>query len=189
VRYDDRKSWKTIDSATLSAASKYKFKDKVGSVRERKYRVVKQPGPNRAAGHSTPLKVTVFGWRALTSLDPVFNTGFQPVESVGINGTAYPDSLMTGVSPQPPWHIDYNLNRDCKLLEARYGVADSSTTNGTASLSLLADAVPKYAGSFALTQSEAVTTDLTNVFRITINAAVANGGIAAVASPRVLCSF
>jgi hypothetical protein len=49
--------------------------------------------------------------------------------------------------------------------------------------------VPKYAGSFALTQSEAVTTDLTNVFRITINAAVANGGIAAVASPRVLCSF
>ena len=52
VRYQDQKRWKTIDSATLSAASKYKFKDKVTSVRERKYRVVKPAGPNRAAGHS-----------------------------------------------------------------------------------------------------------------------------------------
>ena len=34
----------------LCCASKVKFKDKVGSVRERKYRVVKPAGPNRAAG-------------------------------------------------------------------------------------------------------------------------------------------
>lgn len=191
VRYEDRNEWKTIDSARLNSASKYKFKDKVGSVRMRKYRVVKTAGANRSAGHSPALKVTVFGWRTLTSLSPVLAASMYETAQVTVSGTDYPDSIISAnnVPPPGPNHIDYNLNRDCKRLDARYGISDASPGTGTASLALLADNVSKYTGTFGLTQSQLIATDVTGVFRITVNSTVTNGGIAVVASPRVLCSF
>jgi uncharacterized protein YdeI (BOF family) len=71
VRYEDQKAWKTIDHAALRSDGTFKFKDKAGSVRVRKYRVVKPAGSTRGAGHSSSLKVTVFGWRTLESLQPL----------------------------------------------------------------------------------------------------------------------
>lgn len=191
LRYAGQKKWKTVDHTRLSRASKFKFKDKVTSVRERKYRVVKPAGPNRGAGHSPALEVTVFGWRTLDSLDPAQASGFYEAGSVSINGASYPNSLQTFTFPPPagPTHIDYNLNRDCKAFEGRFGVSDSSSASGSATLSLVADGADKFTGTFALTQSQSVSTDVTGVFRITVNATLADGGVAAVASPRVLCSF
>jgi NPCBM/NEW2 domain-containing protein len=191
VRYQDQKRWKTLDHGRLNGSGKVTFKDKVGSVRERRYRVVKPAGAGHGAGQGTTPKVTVFGWRTLTSLNPVFAVGMFETSQVTVGGTSYPDSVASSssVTPPGPNHIDYNLNRDCKSLEARYGLSDSSPSTGTASLTLLADDVSKYTGTFGLTQSALVTTDITNVFRITVNSTVTNGGIAVVASPRVLCSF
>ena len=63
MRYADQKRWKNVATDTLSARSKFKFEDKVSSVRERKYRVVKPAGPDRRPGTASPCKVTVFGWR------------------------------------------------------------------------------------------------------------------------------
>jgi hypothetical protein len=191
VKYEDRKSWKTIDQGRLSGASKVTFKDKVGSVRQRLYRVVKPAGDNRGAGQGTTQKVTVFGWRTLASLNPALASGMFETGTVAVGGTSYPDSIASynSVTPPGPNHIDYNLNRDCKSLEARYGLSDNSPGTGTATLALVADNVGKYTGTFGLTQSALVTTDVTNVFRITVNSTVTNGGIAVVASPRVLCSF
>ena len=54
MQYDDQKKWKTIDHRRLNGAGKFKFKDKVSSVRERKYRVVKPAGPNRARRAAAP---------------------------------------------------------------------------------------------------------------------------------------
>jgi hypothetical protein len=191
VRYQDQKRWKTIGHGRLNGKSKVTFKDKVGSVRERRYRVVKPAGDNRGAGQGSTPKVTVFGWRTLTSLDTVFAVGMFETAQVTLGGTSYPDSITSfnNVPPPGPNHIDYNLNRDCKTLEARYGLSDSSPSTSTASLSLVADNVATFSGSYGLTQSQLVTTDVTNVFRITVNSTVTGGGIAAVGSPRVLCSF
>jgi hypothetical protein len=192
LRYADQKKWKTVDSTTLTAASKYKFKDKVTSVRTRKYRVVKPAGPNRAAGHSKSLKVTVFGWRDLTSLNPATYSGFAEYETgVKMNGVDYQHSLRsyTPYPPGSPNTIDYNLNRDCKTFRGVVGLDDSSQALGTAQVTLSTDGTMRFTGAFALTQAAPVTFAVTNAFRLTVGAALANGGVAAVGTPQVLCSF
>jgi hypothetical protein len=192
LRYADQKAWKTIDSATLSSASKFKFKDKVTTVRTRKYRVVKPAGANRSAGHSGALKVTVFGWRELTSLRPATFSGFGEYETgVKMNGVAYPDSLRS-YTPYPagsPNSIDYNLDRACKSFKGVVGLDDSSQAGGSAQVSLSTDGTTRYTGTFSLTQSAPVAFDVTHVFRLTVGAVPSGGGAAAVGTPQVLCSF
>jgi len=191
VRYEDRKTWKTIGSTTLSAAGKFRFKDKLGSVRVRKYRVVKTASPGHAGGHSKSLKVTVFGWRDLTSLSPANYSGFTEVDNgVKMNGVAYPDSLRsyTAYPGGSPSTIAYNLNRDCKSFKGVAGLVDSSPQNGSATISMSTDGTVRYTGVFALTQAAPVAFDVTNVFRLTVSATL-TGGTVAVGTPQVLCSF
>ncbi|HEX5088862.1 MAG TPA: NPCBM/NEW2 domain-containing protein [Nocardioides sp.] len=193
LRYADQKKWTNVATDTLSGSGKFTFKDKVSSVRERKYRVVKAASAGHAAGHSKSLKVTVFGWRELTSLNPATASGFGEWDTgVKMNGVAYPNSLRTF----PPFpgsgsgnSIDYNLNRACKSFRGVAGLDDSSAVAGTATVSMATDGTARYSGSFALTQSAPVTFDVTKVFRLSITASLANGGTAAVGTPQVLCSF
>jgi hypothetical protein len=191
LRYADQKKWKNVASDKLSGQSRFKFKDKVSSVRERKYRVVKTASAGHAAGHSKSLKVTVFGWRDLTSLNPATSNGFgEYATGVKMNGVAYPDSLRS-YTPYPPGSgnsIDYNLDRDCKTFRGVAGLDDTSPATGTATIQISTDGTPRYSGSFALTQSAPVTFDVTKVFRLTVSATVSNGN-AAVGTPQVLCSF
>jgi hypothetical protein len=191
LRYADQKKWKNVASDTLSGAGKFKFKDKVSSVRERKYRVVKTASGGHAAGHSKSLKVTVFGWRDLTSLHPATATGFgEYATGVKINGVEYPNSLRS-YTPYPPGSgnsIDYNLNHDCKSFRGTAGLDDSSLASGSATIQLSTDGTVRYTGSFALTQSAPVAFDITKVFRLTVSA-TPNNGNADLGSPQVLCSF
>ena len=184
VRYQGRHHWKTIDSGRLNSASKYRFKDKVGSVRTRKYRVVMVAGANRSAGHSPAVKVTVFGWRNLTSLDPVIGQNLYESGKATINGVPYESSITGGTG-----RLDYNLVRDCKRLDAVYGLSDSSEAAGSTTLALTADGVLRHAGAYALTQAQHVVTDVTGVFRVTFSASATAGGVAAIGTPKVLCSF
>ncbi len=189
VKYQDQKAWRTIDRGRLSGAGKVTFKDKVSSVRTRTYRVVKATDSRARGGSGETDKVEVFGWRTLTSLDYVSASYLYPGSSVMINGNAYPDSLagVSGSTTQPG-SVSYNLNRDCKQLDAVYGISDSSAGNGSATLTVTADGVVKHTAPYALTQAQRVVTDVTGVFRLTISDTPI-GGIPAVGSPKVLCSF
>ena len=188
LKYDDQKKWKTIDHGRLDGRGKVTFKDKVSSLRVRKYRVVKPADAKAGAGRGDTAKVTVYGWRTLTSLQPVISQGLFEWGNVAINGTSYPDSILrSGASPAG--QIDYNLNHDCKQLDAVYGLADSSPSGSSTTLALTADGAPKHSGTYALTQAQRVVTDITGVFRISFTSASLGGGLAAVGTPKVLCSF
>jgi hypothetical protein len=186
VKYDGRKGWKTIGHDRLNGAGKFRFTDKVGSVRERRYRVVKPAGGHRAAGQAKTDKVTVFGWRDLTSLAPATTPSMYEMDAV-INGVAYPRSLRGTTAASSS--VDYNLNRDCTAFRGTAGLDDSSPSTGSAVVSVTADGVQKYSGTFALAQSAPVSLDTAGVFRLTVSAAATNGGLGAVGTPQVLCSF
>ena len=192
LRYADQNTWKTVDHARLDSRGKVTFKDKVTSVRTRTYRVLKPADAKRGAGHAKTSEVVVYGWRNLTSIQPVSTPGFLAL-GVNMNGVSYPDSLTTyslPTPPSPPTHTaEYNLNRDCKAFRGVAGLDDRSSASGTAQVQLSTDGAGRYTGAFALTQSAAVAFDLTGVFRLTVSATVANGGIAALGTPQVLCSF
>jgi hypothetical protein len=191
LRYLDQKKWKVVASTRLSAEGKFKFKDKVSSVRTRKYRVVKAAAPGRGAGHSKQLTVTVFGWRDLTSIHPATSNGFVNAGTVAMNGVSYPSSLRSynTFPPGTPSSIDYNLNRDCKAFRGTAGLDDTSQAGGNTTITVLSDSTLKFAGAFTLTQSAPVAFDVTNVFRLSVGASMANGGVAALGTPQVLCSF
>ena len=191
VKYEDRKSWKTIDHGRLNGAGKVTFKDKVGSVRERRYRVVKPAGPGRGAGQGTTPKVTVFGWRDLTSLEPATVTNMSETQFVDINGVRYPNSLRSYYfGPQSPTvSIEYNLNRDCKSFRGTIGLDDHSPTGSSAVLAFATDGTARWSGTFGLAQSAPVAFDVTHVFRLTIGAVNSGNAVGAVGTPQVLCSF
>jgi hypothetical protein len=186
VKYDGRKGWKTIGHDRLNGAGKFRFEDKVDSVRERRDRVVKPAGGHRAARQAKTEKVTVFGWRDLTSLTPATTPSMYEMDAV-INGVAYPRSLRATAAASSS--VDYNLNRDCTAFRGTAGLDDSSPSNGSAVVAVTADGVQKYSGAFALAQSAPVAFDATGVFRLTVSSAATNGGLGAVGTPQVLCSF
>ena len=186
VRYAGQK-WKTVDRTELTRSSRYKFKDEVGTVRERTYRVVKPADRRRAAGQARTEKVTVFGWRSLTSIAPVLRQNVATAPAT-INAVVYADSLRAS-GAAATGQLDVNLNRDCKQLDAVFGIEDSSPAASTASLSLVADGVTRHTGTYTLTQGQRVVTDLTGVFRLTVSTSQTGGGVAAVGDPEVLCSF
>ena len=193
---DDDK-WRNFDTDVLNNKGKFKFKDKIDTVRFRQYRVVKAAEGGRRAGKSNLVGVTVYGWRDLTSLAPVAATGTGETSSVKINGTDYAQSIQ-GNNWGNAGSIAYNIDRKCKRFSGRVGLSDSSDITATGAITLKADTTPFYSNSFGLTQSAPVTRDVTNVFRITVDWTSSNtegtpedqsGAIIAVGSPRLLCSF
>ncbi len=186
VHYVDGRKWKTLDSTTLSNHSKYKFEDKALRVSQRVYRVVKPSSANHAAAHSPKIKVTVYGWRDLTTLSPANVFGFHSPVVVTMNGVAYRHSLRSFSSysyppwppPYPPSTIDYDLNRACKAFRGVVGLDDSSPGDGTAQVSLLADGATRYSGGFGLIQSQSapVEFDVAGVFSLTVSALNFTGG-------------
>jgi len=190
LKYDDQKKWKTIDTGTLNNRGKVTFKDKISSVRTRKYRVLKPGDARIGTGHGDTEKVVVFGWRDLISLKAATASSFGSTSSASMNGVAYPNSLRTFTFTSPAnASIEFNLNRDCKAFRGTAGLEDGSTSNGTGSVTMATDGTQRYTGAFTLAQSAPVAFDVTKVFRLSITATAADGGIAAVGTPQVLCSF
>ena len=186
VRYADQKQWKTIGHATIRSNGTFSVKDEAGSVRARKYRVVKPAGQGRGAGRSHPMKVTVFGWRTLDSLQPLGGNTIAEGGSATINGQTYASSLK---GPLNAGRIEYNLNRDCLQLDAVYGIDDSSQLGASAVLSVFGDGVQKHSAAYGLTQAQQLTVDLSDVFRLAVTSTQTGGAVPAVGTPKVLCSF
>jgi hypothetical protein len=192
LKYDDQEKWKTIDHGRLNAKGKVTFKDKASSPRVRKYRVVKPADGKASAGRGATEKVFVFGWRDLTSIPAATASNMYKIDSLKMNGVAYPRSIRSSIGYPPPGNtgsIDYNLNRGCKAFRGTVGLDDTSPASATATIQLSADGAQRYSGSFALTQSAGVAFDVTKVFRLTIATATTGNGFAAMGTPQVLCSF
>ena len=148
--------------------------------------MVKPAGPNHGVGRATTTKVKAFGWRNLDSLTPVTSAGLYEAGTATMNAVAYPRSLKGTIAAG---QIDYNLNRDCKALDAVYGIDDASPLGSSVSLTVVTDGLVKHSGAYTLTQSQRVVTDMTGVFRLTIGQTQNGNGIPAVGTPKVLCSF
>jgi len=195
-RYGTTGKWTKADTDTLNGKGKFKFTEKVDSVRFRQYRVLKPADDKAKSGKSKQLGVTVFGWRALTSLDPVSVTATSEVGSVGINGNTYEQSIVA--NPVNSGSIAYNVTRGCKSFQGHAGLKDTSPLTATGDIKILTDTTQAYANSFGVTQSAPVSLDLTGVFRITVEWTSHNtagteedqsGALVALGTPRVLCSF
>lgn len=196
-RYGTTGEWKKAGKDTLNSNGGFTFKEKVGSVRFRQYRVLAPADGTIKSGKSKLMAVTVYGWRDLTSLSPVTAVGTGESGSVSINGTQYEQSVV-GTNVMDEGTIAYNVNRACKRFEGRMGLSDSSALTATGEIKLLGDTTNLYTNSFGLTQSAPLSLDLTGVFRITLDWTSSNtegtpenqsGAIIAVGSPRLLCSF
>ncbi len=87
------------------------------------------------------------------------------------------------------YSVDYNLNRKCTLIEAPLRrlrqLAGGQQRDARRSRSTGCRSTP---ARYGLTQSAVNVTDVTGAFRVTLGATT-GGATAAVASPRVLCSF
>lgn len=193
----DGKGWKLVGKAVINKKGKFKYTDEIDTVRSRQYRVVKNPDENRAEGTSPTIAVTVYGWRFLTSLSPVSGGGTYETSSVDINAKAYGNSIV-GYAYYNSGSIAYNLGRQCKALETRVGLSDTSAITATGNIVLTADTTEIYDNSFELTESAPLTRDVTDVFRLTMNWTSSNtaatppdtsGAVVALGSPRLLCSF
>ena len=135
-RYGTKGEWKKTDTDTLNSKGKFKFRDKVGSVRFRQYRVLKPADGSTKAGKSNKLGVTVFGWRDLTSLNPVSSVGTGETGSVTINATAYAQSIV-GNKFGNSGSIAYNINRGCKRFEGQAGLSDGSALTASGAITVL----------------------------------------------------
>jgi hypothetical protein len=196
-RYEGDEKWKLVAKDVLNKNSKFKFIEVVDSVRVRQYRVVKPRQGARTAGASDPVTVTVFGWRDLVSLSPLFVTGTGETSNVKINGTDYPQSIQ-GNNWGNAGSISYNIDRKCKRFETRIGLSDLSESSATGQITLKSDSSSFYSNTFGLTQSAVIARDVTGVFRLTFDWTSSNtegteldqsGAIIAIGSPRLLCSF
>jgi hypothetical protein len=196
-RYGTSGKWKKADTDTLNGKGRFKFTEKVDSVRFRQYRVTKKADGRVKSGRSKKLGVTVYGWRALTSLSPVAANGTGETGSVTINATAYEQSIV-GNGWGNTGSIAYNINRGCKRFVGRVGLSDSSAVTATGDIRLSGDTTLLFQNSFGLTQSAAVGVDLIGVFRLTVDWTSSNtagtpenqsGAVIAVGTPRLLCSF
>jgi hypothetical protein len=195
-RYGTSGKWKKADTDTLNGKGKFKFSEKVDSVRFRQYRVLKPADDQARSGKSQKLSVTVFGWRNLTSLEPVTASGTSETGSVGINGSPYEQSVVGSLANSGS--IAYNVTRACKTFQGHVGLKDTSALTATGDIRILTDTTQAFGNTFGLTQSSPVTLDLTGVFRITVDWTSHNtagteedqsGAIIAVGTPRILCSF
>lgn len=191
VRYPG-KAWKrTALTARLNAKGRFRIADRISSTASRSYRVAMPAAGGRKAGRSGALPVVVYSWRNLNSLTPVRWEQVSNVRELRMNGVSYLESLVSREGAEGG--VDYNLTRRCRQLQTRVGLADRSETGATGTAFLTADGVQRYTKSFALTQSEAVTLPLTNVFRLSFDWTSAKtpedptGAYVALGNPRILC--
>ncbi|MBA2952519.1 hypothetical protein GON03_21085 [Nocardioides sp. MAH-18] len=194
------KKW--VDEARLRTTSKgtFRYRDRPHVAGVRTYRVVVPAAGGVSRGTSVPVTITVYKWQSLTKVQPRKNLNTWSESGGSINGVPY-EPVIQGNPTNPTvteGFSDWNLNRQCLSLRATVGNGDASETNAVATITLSGDATNLYTRSFGLTESEARTFDLTDVFRLTFSWTASNpaggptapgGAQAMLAEPEVLCAF
>ncbi|GAA4099797.1 hypothetical protein ACFFOS_09245 [Nocardioides kongjuensis] len=186
-------AWKSQATVAVRADGSFKVKDKTTTAVVRKYRVVSATGPRKKSAKVT---VGVYDWQDLTKLKARTSMGWGPQKTVQVNGTAYgPAFASYNWGPTAPL-IDFNVNRSCISLRARFGLSDNSDATARATISVVSDGTAVYSKSFGLTESELVTVPLSSPFRVGITSTVENPGnvtpvpnaIAVAADPEIYCT-
>jgi len=196
-RLGDSKKWSTEAKLKVSKKGTFTYTDKPKTPGVRYYRVVAPKVGKVKAGTSKPVKVTVMAWRSLVKMQ--FRQADATTGTYGakIAGKQYEPAIV-GVSGFAHGYADWNLDATCTTLRVRIGTGDVSDTNATSHI-VLADAIKGetlFAKSFALTQSEAATFDITGVFRLSLtwtshvtgSAEPQAGAQPVLAQPELLCS-
>jgi hypothetical protein len=196
-RLGDSRKW--TDEARLKVGRKgtYHYTDKPHAAGVRHYRVVAPKAGRIAAGRSKAVKVTVYRWQSLSKVD-IRSQGWTYLDSsLSINAKEYGPAFV-GANYNSVGSVDWNLERACLRLKARFGNSDESDDLATATVSLIADGETSYTKTFALAQSEERSIDITGVFRLGFHWTSANpdgpvqdqsGASAVFAEPVVLCAF
>jgi len=196
-RIGDSKKWSTEAKLKVSKKGTFTYSDKPKTVGIRYYRVVAPKVGKVKAGKSKPVKVTVMAWRSLVK------TQFRQTEATTgtygakIAGKLYEPAIV-GVAGFAQGYGDWNLDSTCTTLRMRIGTGDVGDTNATSHI-VLADALKGttlFDKSFALTQSEPATFDITGVFRLSFtwtsnvagSAAPQAGAQPVLAQPELLCA-
>jgi hypothetical protein len=187
-RVGNKKTWKATGTAKIKTDGTYLLKDDPSTPGSRAYRVLKPASDGIGKGFSTTLDVEVYAWGKLTSRTGVS----QNVISTGVTvGTEYfSRSLATQVSGTAA-SVEYTLGRKCLELRATYALTDQSPSGSGGAISVSGDgavlaAHPLSIGTIVADES----LDLTNVFRLKfdLTTSATPAGIAAVATPEVLCT-
>jgi hypothetical protein len=195
VRYAGGTWQRTALTDRLDRHGRFAISDRIATGRTRAYRVVKPAGDGRRAGRSEPVRVTVYSWRDLSSFPSVTRQDTWDGRAVKINAVAYPGSVVADPRAASG-SIAYNLERRCRQLETRVGVADTSAETATGRASLKLDGTERFTGSYTLTRSSTLALALDDVFRLTFDWTSTNsagtpedqsGAHVALGSPRVLC--
>jgi hypothetical protein len=147
--------WRNQRNAVVHRDGSYRTYDIPTANKVRRYRVVMPATHHRTRGVSPSVRVVVYQWQDLTSLDGINENGIQELPSVAIGGTSYPASLraVTLVDPAGATSIEYNLDGKCLRFRGRFGLADASQAGGSASVSAEADGTPWFSGTFGLGES------------------------------------
>jgi hypothetical protein len=130
-REKGRRGWKVLATKRLDAQSSYTFTDELGSLRRRKYRVVRVADGLHPAARSFPLEVDVFVWQPMLT-----DLGNFVHEDATMAGRLYPDSYTTTMGQKNPFGgiprpgADHSAR--CIELDTTVGLDDSSPAGSTA---------------------------------------------------------
>ncbi|MDP3891215.1 hypothetical protein [Nocardioides sp.] len=189
------KPWKVEAKKKTNRKGGYKFTDKPGSMKPREYRVVKPASGKLKKGTSPRISVTIYRWQDLTKLKVRQAMSTWRVPKTSINAVEYGPAL-NGNRYAASGFIDYNLERQCLRVKARFGQSDDADATAVASIDVIADGVSLFTGDFALTQSVPRTLPLNKAFRLGFHWTSTNpedpedkGSVPTIAAPQVLCSF
>ncbi len=189
TRWVDEKTLRTKTGGT------YSYRDNPATEGKRRYRVVVPRTAQHPQGVSPSVPLTIFRWQPLNELAVRSKSYTGSTSSVSINGVDYGPSFV-GLTYGVEGFVDWNLDKRCTSLTARVGNGDGSDDLAQAAVQLVADGINSYAGTFALTQSQVRTVDLTGVFRLAFKWSSTNpetpngsGAQAVLAEPMVRCSI
>lgn len=186
------KRW--VDEARVRTTRKgtFRYRDQPHVAGERTYRAIVPAAGGLRRGTSAPVTVTVYKWQSLTKVPVRSSTDTYPDRSGGsLDGVLYAP-VFEGVFGETATEgfSDWNLGRRCLALRTTVGNGDAADADTVATITLSGDTTTLYTRSFGLTESEAVTADLTDVFRLGFSWTAPTGRAQAMlAEPEVLCAF
>lgn len=171
-RFRPGAKWKDQGKDKVNSNGRYSLSDKPSANTQHAYRVVMPALGKHGKGVSRTIKVTVYDWVDLGSLDTVNNQGMN-LGPVDINGKAYDSSIYSRWSGTTA-SIEVNLDHECDALRSTFGIADNSTSSSQAEVGVLSDGTPVYDKTFDVGGSEKKTIDLANPLKVKLTATDTN---------------
>jgi hypothetical protein len=188
-RMEKKTKWRKTGTAKTKKNGRFVLKDDPSTAGVRYYRVVKPASGKNKQGTSKELKVTVYKWEKLAYRVPGPKLNID--DNFGTNiGAEYFSGSLTTKTPGSPAYVEYTLGRKCLSLQATYALTDGSASGSTGTVALTVDGVVKVNEALTLGTAKAITTDVTDAYRIRFDqtSSLTPGGVPTAADVQVLCT-